>query len=124
MTRHRSLIPDLELRRAESVLAGFCVSRLSRHARHQAELKFFREQAALELFERSSHFRLPGTYVEAKVVRFEYDPDGSSWSLKYRRPGGGWGHYEGFEGIRHLSDLVDEVRRDPRSVFWGRALFT
>ena len=110
---------DIELRRIEKVVGGFCRSRVPDHL--MAKIKVFYEIRGYEVrILESRQFSGKGhEWVELPIARFKYDPDGFKWDLFWRRASGRWMKCPDFEPTNRLQSLIDEIKEDYHRLFWG-----
>ena len=111
-------IPELEMKRAESVLAKFC-DRVPGHIRSKLAYAFTLRGNAITLIERRPFYADPKITTEHPFARFVFDPSSHTWSLRWRDRNGRFHGYEGFSGVRQFTALVSEVERDPTHIFFG-----
>jgi hypothetical protein len=110
---------DIELRRIERLVGGFCRSRVPDHLK--AKIKVFYEIRGYEVrILECRHSSGKGhLWVELPIARFKYDPDGFKWDLFWRRASGRWMKCPDFEPTNRLQSLIDEIKEDQFGVFWG-----
>ena len=111
-------IPDLERKRAEAILEKFC-ERVPPAIRSQLTYAFTVRGNSITLVERRPHYKYRGVTTEHPFARFVFDPASHTWSLRWRDRNARFHSYEGFSSVRHFSDLVAEVERDPTHIFLG-----
>jgi Protein of unknown function (DUF3024) len=111
-------IPDLERKRAETILERFC-ERIPAAVRFQLCYAFTVRGNAITLVERRPHYKYPEITTEHPFARFVFDPASHTWSLRWRDRNTRFHEYEGFSRVQQFSDLVAEVERDPTHIFLG-----
>ena len=112
-------IPELEAKRVETLLSRFCEERIPPHARHQVQLLYRKRGNAITLYERRPYYLDESQHTEMPIAKFQYDPKGNHWSLKWADRNDRWHHYEDFTAVRDFKTLLDKVSADPTRIFWG-----
>jgi len=106
---------DIELRRIEKVVGGFCQERIPDHLRSQIELLYEVRGYEIKIIETRPHFMRKQEWTEHPIARMKYDPETLKWQLFWRRASGKWMKYPDLEPSRHLESLIVEIK----TVFWG-----
>ncbi|MEZ5980333.1 MAG: DUF3024 domain-containing protein [Planctomycetota bacterium] len=113
------MFSELEILALRAVLDDFCEARVPPAVRDRLALQYSIENHTVTLFERRPHLLDKGRWMEIDVARFRYSRARNLWTLFYRDQNGKWHVYDRVEPIARFQDLLDEVGRDPTTIFWG-----
>ena len=110
---------DIEIRRIEKVVGGFCTDRIPDHLRTQ--VKVFYEVRGYEIKIIESRPTMMGSHLwsENPIARLKYDPETMEWKLFWGRRSGKWQRYTDLKPARDLKSVISEIRNDPHQLFWG-----
>ena len=110
---------EIDLRRIEKVVGGFCTERIPDHLRTQ--VKVFYEVRGHEVKIIESRPTLTGGHLwaESPIAKLKYDPTKMEWELFWSRASGKWVKYHDLKPARDLKSLISEIEADPSGVFYG-----
>ena len=113
------MLSQFELRLVERLLARFYDRRLLAHVQHQIRLHHTIRGNSVTLFEIRPGFDKSAVWVKTPIARFRFDARTGLWSLYWHDRNRRWRRYEDLAATRNLASLINEVDRDPTSIFWG-----
>ena len=113
------MLPKFELRLVERLLTRFYDRRLLAHVQHQIRLHHTIRGNSVTLFEIRPGFDKSAVWVKSPIARFRFHAATGFWSLYWHDRNRRWRRYADLAATRNLQSLINEVDRDPTSIFWG-----
>jgi hypothetical protein len=110
---------DIELRRIEQVVGGFCRDRIPDHLRSQIKVFYEVRGYEVKILESRPSFVKSHEWTETQVARLKYDPKTMGWHLYWMRASGKWQEYPEIKAATDLKFMINEIQEDPHRVFWG-----
>ncbi|MGH8649590.1 MAG: DUF3024 domain-containing protein, partial [Burkholderiales bacterium] len=114
-----SVLPKYELRLVERLLDRFYDRRLLAHVQHETRLGHAIRGNSITLYELRPGLDDPAKWERSPVAQFRFSSGRGLWSLYRHDQGRRWRPYEGAAATRNFEALLNEVDRDPTSIFWG-----
>ena len=110
---------DLERKRAEKIVTKLLVPRRSPHVKSGGLVRYRVVRQSIEVFSERPAYDDPAEMIEIPIAKFRYVRVIDAWQLFWCRASGKWEAYGPKRDAENLSELVDEVLRDPYFCFWG-----
>lgn len=110
---------DIELRRINKVVGGFCRDRIPDHLRSQIKVFYQIRGYEVKIIESRPSFVTSHVWNESPIARLKYDPKMMEWHLFWMRASGRWQKYPGHQHARDLKSMTTEIQNDPHRVFLG-----
>lgn len=113
----RVALPELDVARVQR----WCAARVPAHAQHQVRVECAVAPRHLTIVER----RAPWDEDPARdwttfpIARLTFTATSSTWTLLWRDRNQRFHRYDRVEPTPQVQALLDEVERDPTSIFWG-----
>jgi hypothetical protein len=110
-------IPELALARVER----FCEEHVPPHVRDQVRLEVEVGPGTLTIVERRPPWNADfgPEWSRSPVVRFRHNSRTKLWTLYWRDRNERFHRYDLHPPSRSIDALLEEVKRDPTSLFWG-----
>lgn len=110
-------IPELDAARVQR----WCHARVPERARHQVRVECQPADRHLTIVERRVPWRedLGPQWTTRPIARLSYTAGTGTWTLFWRDRNGRFHRYEHLPPSGRVSDLLDELDRDPTRIFWG-----
>lgn len=99
----------------------WCAARVPERARDQVRVECEVDPGRLTIVERRAPWRvdLGPEWTRFPIARLRYTKSAQSWTLYWRDRNLRFHRYDQLAPAAHVSDLLDELDRDPISIFWG-----
>jgi hypothetical protein len=110
---------DIELHRIKKLVGGFCKERIPDHQRSFIKLHYEIREYDVRLIESRDASIGNHLWVDRPIAILRYDPETLRWELCWMRPDEKWVMYPGWDPTNRLQSLIEEIKGDPRGVFWG-----
>jgi len=115
-------LPELVRRQVERDLGDYCEKRVPAFARDQVRLDYEIQGSAATIVGRRVPWRPVSpddAWTRFPIARFRYNARRAFSSLYWRDRNLRWLLYGLVGPSPALSDLLEEVERDPTAIFWG-----
>jgi hypothetical protein len=113
----QSQISELDLRRIEQ----FCAARVPSHARDQVRLEMDVRGRNVTIIERRAPWRPDQgpDWSAQPVASLRWSAAQRRWTLYWMDSKSAWHQYRGAGAFPTVSEMLDELDRDPSGFFWG-----
>lgn len=110
-------LPELDIARVQR----WCAARVPEHALHQVRVECQATLRHLTVVERRAPWRadLGPEWTIFPIARLRYTATDKTWTLYWRDRNLRFHHYDRAAATARVEDLLDEIERDPTSIFWG-----
>lgn len=112
-------LSEIELKRIENTVGALCKRRSPAAVADQVSTRYRVQRHDIELYERRTHWREPGEWIETPVAKIKFVRSANEWRLYWMRQDLKWHRYEPFPGSRRIEDLVEAIDEDRDGCFWG-----
>lgn len=115
-------LPELTRRQLERQLSEFCDKRVPAFARHQVRLEYEIRGNSATIVERRVPYRPISPdepWTRLAVAQLRFDTAQRNWTLYWRDRDERWHLYELIDPSPTISELLNEIERDPTAIFWG-----
>ena len=109
---------EIDLRRIEKVVGGFCQQRIPDDVRSQVKVFYEIRGSEVKIIESRPTMMGSHLWTETPVARLKYDPITMEWELYWMNGSGKWQKYSDLDPARDLKSLVSEIQNDPHRLFW------
>lgn len=116
-TLGRMALPGLDV----AAIRHFCEQRVPPHALHQVRVEADVSSTAVTIVEARAPWRedYGPQWTRGGVARLRYVSKRKHWVLYWRDRNQRWHLYDLLEPSPDVLVLLDEIDRDPTSIFWG-----
>lgn len=99
----------------------WCAARVPEHARDQVRVECDVGPGHLTIMECRAPWRadLGPDWTRFPIARLRYTKTTQSWTLYWRDRNLRFHRYNQLAPATHVSALLEEIQRDPTSIFWG-----
>jgi DUF3024 family protein len=99
----------------------FCRQRVPAEALHQVRLEVEVNRNAITIVERRAPWRADygPEWSRFPIARFRSDTKAGLWTLYWRDRNGRFHRYDQLAPTSSIDEVLDEIARDPTSIFWG-----
>lgn len=111
------MLPELAVARVQR----WCAARVPEHGRHQVRVECEVGRTDLTIVERRTPWRagIGPEWTRLPVARLRYTKASRLWTLYWRDRNLRFHRYDRLAPSANVSELIDEIERDPTSIFWG-----
>jgi len=111
------VLPELDVIRVQR----WCAERVPQHARHQVRVECEVGSSDLTIVERRAPWRddFGLEWTRLPIARLRYTNASRTWTLYSRDRNLRFHRYDPIQPSANVSELIDELDRDPTSIFWG-----
>ena len=110
---------ELDLRRIERIVGGFCRRRTQPEVADELRLVYQIDGQSVVISEERPDWRDPGQRMHTPVAKLRFVRSSGLWTLYWMRADLRWHAYEPAPPIRDLAELVEVVGRDQYCAFFG-----
>ena len=110
---------ELELKRIDRVVGDFCRSHSPVEHRDKVRTEYRVSGHEVLIFETRPAFRDPSHWIEHGIAKLRFIRTAGEWRLFWHRASLKWKSYEPMASSRDMTELVDEIDRDPSACFFG-----
>jgi hypothetical protein len=105
--------------RVEKIIDDFIQARRPPPAlRNQVDLGFKVEDQSIVIYERRSHWKNEGQFIESLVAKATYVRKQDAWKIYWLRQDLKWHSYESLPEVNKIEDFLAELALDPNGCFW------
>ena len=113
-------LPETDVARVQR----WCATRVPEHARHEVRVECQPALRHLTIVERRAPWQADldpdrTEWTTFPIARLRYTTTERTWTLYWRDRNLRFHHYDRAAATARVDDLLDEVDRDPTSIFWG-----
>ena len=110
-------LPELDVAKVRR----WCARRVPEHALHQVRVECDADARHLTIVECRAPWRPEAgpDWTQLPVARLRYTRSTKTWSLHWRDRNLRFHRYDRLEPSGDVTDLLDEIERDPTCIFWG-----
>lgn len=112
-------LPEFTKKLIEVKLTKYCINRIPEDARDKLRLIFKINEDIITLLLSRPYFKDPSKWAERSVAQIRYDNDNKKWLLYFIDKNENWHLYDLIEPITDFDDLLRELDRAPKGIFWG-----
>ncbi len=112
-------LPEFTKKLVEEKLIKYCNSRIPENVRHNVRLIFKFHENIVTLILTRPYFRKSSKWAERSVAQFRFDNESKKWQLFFIDKNNRWHPYDLIQPSIDFDDLLKELDRDPRGIFWG-----
>jgi hypothetical protein len=111
------VLPELDVARVQRL----CAARVPEHARYQVRVECKIGRSDLTIVERRAPWRADfgPEWSRLPVARLRCTTASGTWALYWRDRNLRFHRYDRIEPAVNVSELIDEIDRDPTGIFWG-----
>jgi hypothetical protein len=110
---------ELELKRIDRLVGGFCRRRTANWRAEQLELLYEVGPESVVLFEERPDWRDSAQRMRSPVARLQFGYSSGLWTLYWQRADLAWHPYQPCAPSVDLAELVEVVERDEYGAFFG-----
>lgn len=110
---------EIDRRRIEHVVGGYCRAHKPRSAEPYVRLYYRLRGNTVVLAEDRRHYLDETHWVTVPIARLVFDAQAHTWSLQWRRASGRWSPYPAWTPSASLDAPMHEIDRDPERLFWS-----
>jgi hypothetical protein len=110
---------ELDLRRIERIIGGFCRRRTQPDVADELRLVYQIDGQSVVISEERPDGRDPGKLMHTPVAKLRFVRTSGLWTLYWMRADQRWHAYEPAPPSRDLAELVEVVDRDQYCAFFG-----
>jgi hypothetical protein len=112
-------LPEFTKKLIEVKLTKYCKERIPEDARQNVRLTFNINEDIVTLILSRPYFKNPFKWAERSVAQIRFDNDKKKWLLYFIDKNENWHLYDLIEPINDFDDLLRELDRAPKGIFWG-----
>jgi len=112
-------ISEFEIFKTDKLAAKFCSDRSAHFPPDQLKICYKIEDQDLYITEVRPRWNKPDETTEMMVAKAKFIKSKGIWKLYWQRQNMKWVVYEPMESSSELSELLDEIGKDPHGCFWG-----
>jgi Protein of unknown function (DUF3024) len=104
-----------------AAVRAYCEQRVPPHAIHQVRVEAIVDARAVTIVERRAPWRpeYGPQWTTGPVARLRYTAARREWTLYWRDRNQRWHRYPDHQPTSDVTELLEEIDRDPTGIFWG-----
>lgn len=110
---------EIELKRIEKEMGGFCAKRSPIEIRDQLSFQYRIKEHDVIIYTRRPQWDNPKEWIDSDMVKIKYVRTSNIWQLFWQRANGKWVSYEPFPQSKNLRSIIEELEADQYGCFFG-----
>jgi len=113
------VLSSVHKRVVEQEVGRYCKERVLDDLRNHIRMGYRIRGDTVTIFEERPAFDDPSEWIEFVVAQMRFKSSSGRWRLFCADRNSRWHPYDGISDTPEISDLLDEIDRDPTGIFWG-----